>query len=139
MYSAEDITRIYANIKELGLNAPSEMMEAPASELMQICNGIGCEHVPSALRKILNKVLNFAECSAAIHDWRYAHSDGTSKSREAADKEFRSNMLDEISNKEHWFKWLKEWSALRAYYAVRDCGYADWCIAFTESKLKETK
>lgn len=137
MYAENDIQRLLAGIKEYGLSAPSEMLEAPTEKLVEICNGIGDGQMPTALRKILNGVLNFAECSAAIHDWRYANSDGTQSSRLAADKEFRANMLDEISRKERWFKWLKEWSALRAYYAVRSCGYADWCIAFTEANRKE--
>lgn len=137
MYDEYDIQRLLEGIKEYGLSAPAEMLEAPIEKLVEICNGIGDGQMPTALRKILNGVLNFAECSAAIHDWRYANSDGTQSSRLAADKEFRANMLDEISRKERWFKWLKEWSALRAYYAVRGCGYADWCIAFAEANRKE--
>lgn len=137
MYSVGDIERLLGRVKNFGLDAPSEMLSANADELIAVCNGVGCEHpehIPQAFRKTLSRVMAFAECSAAIHDWAYHNSDGTEASREAADRQFRANMLDEIEGRKPRFKWLKQWLALRAYEAVRRYGRADWCIAFAESK-----
>lgn len=135
MYSVEDVERLKADIEKIKLSAPVGMFETPNEALCKICNGVGCEHpehVPSALKKVLNRVMAFAECSAAIHDYCYYDSDGTEAAREAVDKQFRANMLDEIRARKSRFSWLKEWIAIRAYEAVRKCGRADWCIAFTE-------
>ena len=101
MYCIDDVERLKADIAKFRLSAPVEMFETPNEDLCKICNGVGCnhpEHVPSALKKVLNRVMCFAQCSAAIHDFCYYQSDGTESTREA----------------------------------VRKCGRADWCIAFTE-------
>lgn len=82
------------------------------------------------------KSFRFAECSAAIHDWRYARSDGTEANRLAADRQFRANMLDEIACRRQSWRWLREWQALRLYNAVREYGRAAWCIAFAENSTK---
>lgn len=137
MYSACDIERLLGRVKNFGLEAPSEMLSANTEELIAVCNGVGCEHeehIGSGAKKALGRVMAFAECSAAIHDWCYAHSDGTEDGRQKADKLFRKNMLDEIEGRKPRFKWFKQWLALRAYDAVRRYGRADWCIAFAESK-----
>lgn len=135
MYAKNDIERLLESAKKYDLYIPAEMLTTPAEELCKICNGVGCEHpehIPSALRKVLNKVMRFAECSAAIHDFCYYNSNGTEESRKAIDRLFRENMLDEIRARNPRFRWLKEWIAIRAYEAVRKCGRSDWCIAFTE-------
>lgn len=140
MYSAGDIERIKARVKSFGLTYPSGMLAADDEALCEICNGVGCEHdehIPSKLRNVLNRVMAFAECSAAIHDYCYYYSDGTAEGRELADKMFRANMLDEINASNAKFKWLKQWIALRAFEAVRKCGRSDWCIAFAERTLAE--
>lgn len=140
MYCVDDVERLKADIAKFGLTAPVGMFETPNEELCKICNGVGCnhpEHVPSALKKVLNRVLNFAQCSAAIHDFCYYQSDGTESTREAVDKRFRANMLDEINGRVGRFKWLKQWLALRAFAAVRKCGRSDWCIAFAEKIIRE--
>ena len=135
MYAENDIERLVKSAKKYCLCVPAEMLATSAEELCKICNGVGCEHtehIPSTLRKILNKVMRFAECSAAIHDFCYYNSNGTEDSRKAFDRMFRENMLDEIRARNARFRWLKEWLAIRAYEAVRKCGRSDWCIAFAE-------
>lgn len=135
MYSVNDIERLLAQAGDFGLEVPSEMLSAGAEKLVAVCNGVGCEHkehIPNYAKKALGRVMGFAECSAAIHDFCYYQSDGLESTREAADKLFRANMLDEIRARKSRFSWLKEWIAIRAYEAVRKCGRADWCIAFTE-------
>lgn len=139
MYAVGDIERLLEKIKSLELDAPSEMMSATPEDLVKICNGVGCEHsehIGDGLRKAMNKVMSFAVCSAAIHDWYYYHSDGTEENRKKADKLFRKNMLDEIEGRKVRFKWLKQWIALRAYEAVRKYGRSDWCIAFAERQTE---
>ena len=140
MYCVDDIERLKADIAKFRLSAPVGMFETPNDELCKICNGVGCnhpEHVPSALKKVLNRVMSFAQCSAAIHDYNYYNSDGTEAARESVDKQFRANMLDEINGRVGRFKWLKQWLALRAFEAVRRCGRSDWCIAFAEKTIRE--
>ena len=140
MYCSGNIERIKAQIKSFGLTRPVGMLNADEESLCGICNGVGCEHdehIPSKFRKVLNSVMAFAECSAAIHDYCYYYSDGTEVGREYADKMFRANMLDEINARNVRFKWLKQWLALRAFEAVRRCGRSDWCIAFAEKSIRE--
>ena len=135
MYTENDIVRLLADAENFNLQIPAGIFDQSPDKLCKICNGVGCEHpehIPSALRKVLNKVMKFAECSAAIHDFCYYNSNGTEDSRKAIDRMFRENMLDEIRARNPRFRWLKEWIAIRAYEAVRKCGRSDWCIAFTE-------
>lgn len=137
MYSEDKIVRILKQAEDLNLDIPSDIFDQSPDKLCKICNGVGCEHpehIPPALRKALNRIMAFAECSAVLHDWEYYNSDGKEESREKADKQFRANMLDEIEGRNTRFKWFKQWLALRAYEAVRKYGRADWCIAFAESK-----
>ena len=136
MYAENDIVRLLADAENFKLQIPAGILDQSPDKLCKICNGVGCEHpehIPNALRKALNRVYAFAECSVMFHDWDYFNSDGTEISREKADKQFRANMLDEIEGRNPRFKWLKQWLALRAYEAVRKYGRADWCIAFAEN------
>ena len=136
MYAENDIARLLAAAENFNLRFDVEIFDQSPDKLCKICNGVGCEHpehIPNALRKALNRVYAFAECSVMFHDWDYFNSDGTEISREKADKQFRANMLDEIEGRNPRFKWLKQWLALRAYEAVRKYGRADWCIAFAEN------
>lgn len=136
IYTKEKIERIRTLAKKSGLSAPAEFFESPAEELIRVCNGVGSALATDAARRKLTKSFRFAECSAAIHDWRYARSDGTEASRLAADREFRANMLDEIACRRQSWRWLREWQVLRLYNAVREYGRAAWCIAFAESSTK---
>lgn len=139
MYAVGDVERLMTKIKNFGLEAPEEMLSAEATEFAKICNGIGCEHIEHITqgeKKAIGKIMGFAECSAAIHDWCYAHSDGTEESRKKADKMFRRNMLDEIEERKVRFKWFRQWVALRAYATVRKYGRSDWCIAFAERQTE---
>lgn len=140
MYSVNDIERLLSQAGDFGLDVPPEMLSAGAEKLVAVCNGVGCEHkehIPNYAKKALGHVMAFAECSAAIHDYNYYNSDGTESSREAVDKQFRANMLDEINGRCGRFVWLKQWLALRAFAAVRKCGRSDWCIAFAEKTIRE--
>lgn len=139
MYTKEKIELLRAFAKKSGLSAPAEFFESPAEELAGVCNGVGSSQTTEAARRKLTKSFRFAECSAAIHDWRYARSDGTEASRLAADREFRANMLDEIACRRQSWRWLREWQALRLYNAVRKLGRAAWCIAFAESATKQAE
>ena len=87
----------------------------------------------------LTRAFSFIEYSAAVHDWRYAKSDGTEEKRLEADKEFRANMLDEILYRAPSWKWWKELKALGMYSLVRKLGRAAWCIAFAESATKQAE
>ena len=136
MYTKEKIEALRAFAKKSGLSAPAEFFESPAEELIRVCNGIGSALATDAARRRLTGSFRFAECSAAIHDWRYARSDGTEAGRLAADREFRANMLDEIAFRRPSWRWLREWQALRLYNAVREYGRAAWCIAFAENSTK---
>lgn len=135
MYTLEQTTAIREEIFKYGLTMPAGFLGVPSEQLRKIFNGIGCEHpehIPARLRRALNRVMSFAQCSAAIHDFCYYNSDGTESGRAYADKMFRANLLDEIDARGGGFKWLKQWLALRAYAAVRKYGRADWCIAYAE-------
>lgn len=142
MYTAEQIEKILTRISELNLQVPASLLSTSIKDLSTICNGVGCEHsehISKGLRKVLNRVMSFAICSAAVHDFCYYNSDGTEESRVKADKMFRSNMLDEIDGQKSYWKFFKQRLALEAYAMVRKYGRADWCIAFAEKQNKKDK
>lgn len=128
----EDVSYLFNRIRDAGLSAPAEMLGADAESIEKACNGLGCSEMPGWARRALDKIMPFALASGAVHDWRYTLSDGTEKGREAADKEFRSNMLDEIEYEGGLFKILKQRLALAAYSAVKNYGRGAWCVAYAE-------
>lgn len=142
MYTVEDIKRILQEAKDFGLQIPESMLATSPESLSEICNGVGCEHpehIGGTTREALNKVMSFAVCSAAIHDFCYYNSDGTEESRVKADKMFRANLLDEIDGRKIHWKLLRQRIALEAYAMVRKYGRADWCIAFAENQNRKDK
>ena len=139
IYTKERMAAIRAGIQKAGLSAPQEFFDAGIDELCEICNGVGGAELSNDSRLKLTRAFSFIEYSAAVHDWRYAKSDGTEEKRLEADKEFRANMLDEILYRAPSWKWWKELKALGTYSLVRKLGRAAWCIAFAESATKQAE
>lgn len=130
---------IRTGVQKVGLSAPQEFFDAGIDELCEVCNGVGGSELSNDSRLKLTRAFSFIEYSAAVHDWRYAKSDGTEEKRLEADKEFRANMLDEILYRSPSWKWWKELKALGMYSLVREYGRAAWCIAFAESATKQAE
>ena len=96
IYTKEKMAAIRAGIQKAGLSAPQEFFDAGIDELCEVCNGVGGSGLSNDSRLKLTRAFSFIEYSAAVHDWRYAKSDGTEEKRLEADKEFRANMLAQI-------------------------------------------
>ena len=94
IYTKEKMAAIRAGIQKAGLSAPQEFFDAGIDELCEVCNGVGGSGLSNDSRLKLTRAFSFIEYSAAVHDWRYAKSDGTEEKRLEADKEFRANMLE---------------------------------------------
>ena len=102
--------------------------------------------MPDKLRKALTKAYACAQATAAIHDWRYEHSDGLSESRKKADAEFLKNGMAEVkyrhANGGLW-GWLHrlwdERKIVAAYRLLEIGGEGAWCIAFRNNSLEITK
>ena len=132
--------------KAAKLSFPDEFAAASLDELCKVCNGVGSASMPEKLRKALTKAYKCAQATAAIHDWRYEHSDGLSESQKKADAEFVFNGMAEVkyrhSNGGLW-GWLHrlwdERKIVAAYRLLEVGGEAAWCIAFRNNVLKSKK
>lgn len=77
IYTKEKMAAIRAGIQKAGLSAPQEFFDAGIDELCEVCNGVGGSGLSNDSRLKLTRAFSFIEYSAAVHDWRYAKSDGT--------------------------------------------------------------
>lgn len=135
-YTEDEIERIRSEIVEYGLDAPKAMLNADASTLQEACNGIGAEWLSKTSRKVITRVLHYAECSAAVHDWHYHNSNGDDTTREDVDELFLSNGLREVRSKfPQWWNWrrlLGERAVLAAFEVLRRVGAKAWNDALAE-------
>lgn len=146
MYTNEQMLELISVAKAAKLSFPDEFAAAPLDELCKVCNGIGSSSMPEKLRKALTKAYACAQATAAIHDWRYEHSDGLPLSQKKADAEFVFNGMAEVkyrhSNGGLW-GWLHrlwdERKILAAYRLLELGGEAAWCISFRDNILKSKK
>lgn len=146
MYTNEQMLELISVAKAAKLSFPDEFAAAPLDELCKVCNGIGSSSMPEKLRKALTKAYKCAQATAAIHDWRYEHSDGLPESQKKADAEFVFNGMAEVkyrhSNGGLW-GWLHrlwdERKIVAAYRLLEVGGEAAWCISFRDNILKSKK
>ena len=146
MYEREEMFQIVGIVKAAGLSYPDDFAAAPLEELCEICNGVGSASMPDKLRKALTKAYACAQATAAIHDWRYEHSDGTLEGQKKADAEFLKNGMAEVkyrhANGGLW-GWLHrlwdERKIVAAYRLLEVGGEGAWCIAFRNNSLEITK
>lgn len=129
--------------KAAKLSFPDDFATAPLDELCKVCNGVGSASTSEKLRKALTKAYKCAQATAAIHDWRYAKSDGLPKNQKKADAEFMSNGLAEVKYR-HANGGLRNWlhrlwderKIVAAYRFLEVGGEAAWCISFRNNVLK---
>lgn len=146
MYTNEQMLELISVAKAAKLSFPDEFAAASLDELCKVCNGVGSASMPEKLRKALTKAYKCAQATAAIHDWRYEHSDGLPESQKKADAEFVFNGMAEVkyrhSNGGLW-GWLHrlwdERKIVAAYRLLEVGGEAAWCIAFRNNVLKSKK
>lgn len=142
MYTADEIGEILKTVRDAGLSAPDEMLSAPVVQLQTVCNGVGGESMNPRLRALVSKVYGFATATAAVHDWRYHHSDGSPRARKLADGEFLENGMAELKFRFNWYDWRRWWGERKlvlAYRALEIAGDGDWCIAFRNNVLQINK
>lgn len=143
MYTNEEMLELISVAKAAKLSFPGEFAAAPLDELCKVCNGVGSASMPEKLRKALTKAYKCAQATAAIHDWRYEHSDGLPESQKKADAEFLQNGLKEVRYRHEggglrgWFCRLwDERKIVAAYRLLEAGGESAWCVAFRNNALK---
>lgn len=102
-------------------------------------NGIGAEWMPADLRDKITEWLTIFEPAALIHDLRYSASDGTRKSFNAANMEFRDNCLKIAGAVYPWYSW-RRWRARAVAKLLYKCVASDggW-TAWTDAAKALTK
>ena len=146
MYTRDEMLELLSVTKAAKLSFPDDFANASLDKLCEVCNGVGSASMPDKLRKALTKAYACAQATAAIHDWRYEHSDGLSESQKKADDEFLNNGMAEVKyrhvNGGLW-GWLHrlwdERKIVAAYRLLQIGGEAAWCIAFRNNVLKSKK
>lgn len=146
MYTQDQILELISVAKAAKLSFPDEFAAASLDELCKVCNGIGSSSMPEKLRKALTKAYKCAQATAAIHDWRYEHSDGLPESQKKADAEFVFNGMAEVKYRHSnggLLGWLHrlwdERKIVAAYRLLEAGGESAWCVAFRNNALKITK
>ena len=141
MYSNSEIANIRGRIKAAGLIQPAAMKSYNNWRLRTICNGIGAEWMSEHSRKIITKMLKYAEAAAAIHDFEYYISDGDEARRKAVDEIFLLNALREVRFfYPKWYdprRWFGERAVLAAHEILSRTGGLAWRDAFASRVLKE--
>lgn len=146
MYTKDQMLEIVSVAKAAGLSFPDEFANAPLETLCKICNGVGSASMPEKLRKALTAAYRCAEAAAAIHDWRYEHSDGLPASQQQADREFLENALAEVRYR-HEGGGLRGWlhrlwderKIVAAFRLLEAGGESAWCVAFRNNFFKQKK
>lgn len=143
MYTHDQMLELISVAKAAKLSFPDEFASAALDELCEVCNGVGGASLPEKLCKALTKAYACAQATAAIHDWRYEHSDGLPESQKKADNEFLKNGIAEVkyrhANGGLW-GWLHrlwdERKVILAYRFLEVGGEGAWCISFRNNVLK---
>lgn len=140
-YSSDEAEWLKSEIVNLDLTCPCDMLVADAREIQEACNGVGAEWLSTTSRKIITKMLHYAELSAAIHDWQYHNSNGDEAKRKRVDDLFRHNGLAEVRAKyPQWWnirRWLGERAVLIAHEVLSRTGEVAWQSAFAD-RVKRT-
>lgn len=143
MYTNEEMLELISVAKAAKLSFPDDFANASLDKLCEVCNGVGSASMPEKLRKALTKAYACAEATAAIHDWRYGHSDGLPENQKKADEEFLQNGLKEVRYRHEggglrgWFCRLwDERKIVAAYRLLEAGGESAWCVAFRNNALK---
>lgn len=146
MYTKDKMLEIVSVAKAAGLSFPDDFAGASLDALCEACNGVGSASMPEKLRAALTKAYSCAEATAAIHDWRYGHSDGLSESQKKADDEFLKNGMAEVKYRHAdsglWGFLHRLWDERKivaAYRLLQAGGEGAWCVAFRNNVLKSKK
>jgi hypothetical protein len=118
------------------LLAPKAMFNADVDVLQNVCNGIGAEWMSNKSRKVITRLLYYAEATAMIHDWEYHHSDGSENTRLGVDEMFLVNGLREVRYRfPQWWnikRILGERAVLTAHEVLSRTGNKAWNDAFAK-------
>ena len=139
-YTTDEAEWLKEEIVNRRLECPIDMIIADAREIQEACNGVGAEWLSTTSRKIITKMLHYAEASAAVHDWQYHHSNGDALRREHVDDLFLNNGLREVRSKYpqwwNWRRWLGERAVLAAHEVLRRVGDKAWNDALAKRFLR---
>lgn len=79
--------------REFGAFAPESFWHASESELADACNGVGPDHWPAWIRRVVTWLLRPLEASAEIHDWEYSMLHKSFRSFTAANAHLAANVM----------------------------------------------
>lgn len=99
---------------EMYCNAPDELIE-------RVCNGIGPEWFPSAIRTLLDKMHPSLRIVADIHDMWYYYGDGTEKDFKAANRAFDENGDIIAKDKFAWYNPRRYLVQMEAAHFAKMC------------------
>lgn len=135
MYKEEDIKRLLNKAENAGLTIPEGLINSDIASVIKNCNGIGAEFQSLRSRKILTKLMYFAEASALIHDWQYSQSNGKQKQQKDADNLFLINCYAEINSTYKWYnplRWLAKAIATIVHTILFKFGFIAYKIAYVD-------
>jgi hypothetical protein len=124
------------NIKKIGLQYPDWFELLSYEELAECYNGAGSDETPELVRKVLTRLLGFAQEAVLIHDAEYHYSSRfwptnyfyTDKFY-AANKRLGENAHKLAIERTPWYSVLRYWRMFVAREARRVCnelGYDAW-------------
>lgn len=140
MYTVGEFEQIRKLARSAGLRAPDAFWDAPASELIKVCNGVGADWQSDKTRKILTKACACVEATACIHDFEYHNATLTSSGQGDADDLFLLNGIKETLYKTKRILSLKFiWDTrkvLTAYLVLRRVGGLAWAQSYFNKQLE---
>ena len=125
-------------IKEIGLKIPEWFDNLSDAELAACYNGAGGDHTPEAIRKILTRLLGFAEEAILIHDAEFQYTQRfypldyySQQNFHAANRRLGENAMVLAKISRPWYSLLRYWRMLVAWnsrHVVDEWGYDEWIM-----------
>ena len=92
-FTANDITEARSLAAELKLSGRELLFMHSASELLEVCNGVGPSWFPARLRDAASRLHPSMSVASMIHDMRYLRGKGTKEDFLDANAEFEANSI----------------------------------------------
>ncbi len=125
-------------IKEIGLKTPEWFDNLSDAELAACYNGAGGSHTPKAIRRILTRLLGFAEEAILIHDAEYQYTKNfhpldyySQQNFHASNQRLSENAEIQARISKPYYSPLRYWRLLVAWYSRQvtdEWGYDEWIV-----------
>ena len=87
----------------LNLKGYKRLFDNPNALILKVCNGIGPEWFPAAIRAAIDKLHPSLKVVAAIHDLDYYFGDGTTEDFNRANANFAQNGIAVADSRYKWY------------------------------------